>query len=201
MQLELELGGGEHCTFMLDAATADTLKIADGKLLTDEEYNTLERTHQALEWIGRLQRFLAYRMRSSGEVRMRLRRLGASNEIIDTVINILTAHSRLDDEGFAHAFVRDCLRFRSLSAQAIRQKLLAKGVPAEIADRAIASEYPSEVDLERARALAQKALRRSSSAPFQHRYRRIRDRLLRQGFSPAMVRRVLDELFDSAEPQ
>ncbi len=198
-RIELELSSGERVSFDVDSATAERLRLNVGELLSSDDYATIERVHHALAMIRRLQRFLAHRMRSSGEIKQRLATLGASPEVIATVLELLTAHGMLDDERFAHAFVRDRIRLRLQSASAIRRTLIAKGIAPAIADNAIAAEYPNDLDKERASALAQKALRQTASASPDQRYRRIRNRLLRQGFSPVIVRAVLRELFDSAE--
>ncbi len=158
---------------------------------------SIEQTDRALHLIARLERFLAYRLRSSAEVAKRLRTLGASDDDIRTVLELLHRHGRLDDERFARAFVRDAVRLRMLSARAISSQLRARGIPEHLVHAAIATEYPASDEEQRARDTALRALRRNASRPPEQQQRRVRDALLRRGFSHDVVRRVLASLFDS----
>lgn len=196
--LELKTPDGQQRTFQLDATTAEQLHIATGQDISDETYATIEQTDRALHLIARLERFLAYRLRSSAEVAKRLRTLGASDDDIRTVLELLHRHGRLDDERFARAFVRDAIRLRMLSARAISSQLRERGIPEHLVHAAIATEYPSSDEEQRAREAAQRALRRNASRPPEQQQRRVRDALLRRGFSHDVVRRVLASLFDSS---
>ncbi|KXB98052.1 MAG: hypothetical protein AA908_01190 [Chlorobi bacterium NICIL-2] len=196
--LELIVADGQQRTFQLDTATAEQLHIATGQDISDETYATIEQTDRALQLIARLERFLAYRLRSSAEVAKRLRTLGAGDDDIRTVLELLHRYGRLDDERFARAFVRDAARLRMLSARAISSQLRARGIPDQIVQAAVATEYPSSDEEQRAREAALRALRRNASRPPEQQQRRVRDALLRRGFSHDVVRRVLASLFDSS---
>lgn len=196
--LELKVADGQQRIFQLDTATAEQLRIATGQDISDETYATIERTDRALQFIARLERFLAYRLRSSAEVAKRLHTLGAGDDDIRTVLELLRRHGRLDDERFARAFVRDTARLRMLSARAISNQLRARGIPEHIVQEVLAMEYPSSDEEQRAREAALRALRRNASRPPEQQQRRIRDALLRRGFSHDVVRRVLASLFDSS---
>lgn len=190
---------GERTTFRLDSATAERLGIATGIELDDDTLAAIERRHRTIELVGRLHRFLSYRLRSSAEVIERLRRAGANADDIRDAMEFLGIHGFIDDERFARAFVRDHVRFRSLSAAAIRRKLIAKGVAADIAERVLRQEYPHGDEFARALAAARTALRRSASLSPEKRYRRIRDHLIRRGYSSSVVRQVLRSLATSEE--
>lgn len=194
--LELKTPDGQRRTFQLDAATAEQLCIATGQELNDAKLAIIERTDRALQFIARLERFLAHRLRSSTEVAKRLHTLGASNDDIRTVLALLHRNGTLDDERFARAFVRDAVRLRMLSARAISSQLRARGVPEHIVQTAIATEYPSSDEELRAHGAAVRALRRNASRSLEQQQRRVRDTLLRRGYAPDVVRRVLASLFD-----
>ncbi|MCX7929590.1 MAG: RecX family transcriptional regulator [Chlorobi bacterium] len=190
---------GESSIYMLDADTAQLLGITASTLLSEEALQMIYLRHRSLGYIQRLQRFFAHRVRSSGEIIERLRRLGAEPTDIRDVLEYLCARGLLDDERFARAFVRDKVRFHTASAAAIRHTLLAKGISAELADRILAEEYPSQNEFDRAYAVAEKAWCRVTSLEPRKRYRRVRDRLLRQGYSPSLVRHILERLTHSEE--
>lgn len=199
--VEIERETGARQSFTIDAATAERLSIAEGVCLSDGTLTLLEQAAQIIEYVRRLQRFMAHHRRSSGEIIKKLRSLGASSDDICGVLRYLSEHYMLDDELVARAYVRDWVRLRIMSATAIRRKLYAKGIPAEVADRVIAEEYPAN-DTDRAIVAARKALRRNQSQPLPVQYRRVRDTLRRLGYTSSVIRHVLNALYGtSAEEQ
>ncbi|GIV54542.1 MAG: hypothetical protein KatS3mg039_1060 [Candidatus Kapaibacterium sp.] len=199
MQIDVESDDGKRCIFDVDTTTAEQFQLSVGRELSADELARLEQVHTALGFIRRMQRFLAHRLRSSGEVAQRLRTLGATHEHIALALDLLRGNGVINDERFAYAYVRDCVRLGTRSAQAIRRKLVAAGIAPDLADRALTAEYPADLDMQRARSLARKILRHLRNATPEQRYRRIRDRLVRQGFPPETVRSILREMMDSAE--
>jgi regulatory protein len=192
--VELQTSDGERKIFRLDLTVFHQLQLYTGAEISDDVFATLERTDRALNFVGRLKRFLTYRMRASGEVAKRLHTLGATDDDIRAVLDLLHRSGTIDDERFARAYVRDAVQLKKLSARAIRTRLRALGIAEAIVDEAIAVEYPSAQEEERARDLATKALRRNANLPVEQRARRARDYLLRRGFPPDIVRRVLRSL-------
>lgn len=195
--VEIERDSGARQSFIIDAATAERLSIAEGVYLSNDTLASLEHAAQTIEYVHRMQRFLVHHPRSSGEVAKKLRSLGASTEDICSVLTYLTEHRMLDDELVARMYVRDWVCLRTLSAVAIRRNLHRKGIPADIAERVIAEEYPSNNDTARAHTAALKALRRNQSQPLPVQYRRVRETLRRLGYSSSVIRHVMGALFDT----
>ncbi len=192
--VELLTSDGEQKTIRLDLTTFNRLQLDTGAEISEEVFDTLERTDRAINFVSRLKRFLTYRMRASGEIAKRLLTLGATDDDIRTVLDLLYRSGTIDDERFARAYVRDAVQLKKLSARAIRTRLRALGIAEAIVNEAIAGEYPSAEEEERARDLATKALRRNANLPVEQRARRARDYLIRRGFPPAIVWRVLRSL-------
>ncbi|MCS6999538.1 MAG: RecX family transcriptional regulator [Bacteroidota bacterium] len=197
VNIEIEREDGSCSILKVDLLTAERVLRSSSNELSTDDMHVLESNHRLLQLIERIKRFLSYRPRSSGEVVKKLHRLGCSEQDIRNVVEYLTQSHYLSDEQYARSFVRDCVRLRMLSAKAIRYKLLARGIPKDIAERAIAAEYPDD-DMERAKIAAQKTLRRVQSCPREKQYRRVRDALLRLGYSSTTVRQVLTEMFDTS---
>lgn len=195
--VELALPTGERNTYFIDSATAERHRLAIGSELSEEAYADVELLSRTFEYLRRLRRFLAHRLRSSSEVAQRLRQLGATGDVIERAVAYLQQQGIIDDVRFATAMVRDAVRLRSLSASMIRRQLLAKGISPEIADAVIAHEYPHAEEFNRACAAARKALRRLASSSEPQRTRRLRDYLLRRGFAPSTIKRVLATLMES----
>ncbi len=127
----------------------------------------------------------------------------AAYQLSDDLIRRYASSGLVDDERFAAAAVRG-MRRRGDSSRKVVQRLLARGVPLEIAERVLAEascDANGEAELEAARAL----VRRRRLGPFrpepQRSERRQRDlaALGRAGFDRATALRALTEQ-DGDEP-
>ncbi len=128
----------------------------------------------ALKYVSRL---MKYRLRSEGEVRKRLLKMGYSEEIVDTVVDRLKKSGILDDERFAYLFAKDELSIRFHGPYVIKRKLKELGVDEDIVEKAL-EKAMEELDLrERVRELFE-------------RYkdlRKVKEVLFRRGFDPSIV--------------
>lgn len=136
------------------------------------------------------------RERTVAEVRAQLERKGISEALAEEVVRTLSEQHLLDDTRFAEAFVADKRTLEQWGSERIHRGLLARGVDAELAERALTTATGSdpaagagcdeaESELDRALAL----LRRRFPDP--PRDRRERDRalgvLLRKGYESELA--------------
>lgn len=121
---------------------------------------------------------------------MRLRRRGAPAPVAAEVLADLTARGYLDDAAFARHWV-DTRSARGYGSARLRAELRARGVAGSLVDAALAAQGDDE--LERARAVARRRLPALQRADRTRAAARLRDHLVRRGYSAAVVSRVVRE--------
>lgn len=134
---------------------------------------------------------LARKSWSGRELTRRLRRRGAPVEVAQTVVADLVARRYVDDQAFARWWAEARARGRRVGSRRLRQELLAKGIPREMADAAIAAAFEEVGEAERAIEAARRRLPalgrgRAARAPA-----RLADYLLRRGYPAAAVRQAI----------
>lgn len=80
---------------------------------------------------------------SSGEMMDKMRRWGLSADVMDRVLDRLVDERFVDDERYAHFFVRDKIRFDRWGRRKIEQGLYRKGVSRDIISRVL-DEVPQD---------------------------------------------------------
>ncbi|MEX2178084.1 MAG: regulatory protein RecX [Gemmatimonadaceae bacterium] len=143
---------------------------------------------------------LAFRARSEAELRHRLMQMargsGGDAAAVEDAILRLREQKVLDDEDFARQFARHKLAGARASRRRIVQELARKGIPRDVADRAIADVTENEaVDpAAAAHRAAAKKWKSLSSLDEPTRRRRVYAFLARRGFDADEIRAVLAEL-------
>ena len=133
---------------------------------------------------------------SRRELAARLRRRGAPPEVVEDVVAALEVQGYVDDAAFARQWADGRASRRHLGSLRLRDELLRKGVSRRHADAALRQAFAETGEEERALEVARRrlpALRRQNAdraAP------KLRDHLLRRGYPPDVVRRVLRSLLD-----
>jgi regulatory protein len=135
-------------------------------------------------------RLLAYRARSEAELVQRLRARGFAAPVIDQTLARLRELGMVDDAEFAEAWVESRLAQRSMGPVALRSELRRKGVPGDVAARAIETRLGEEAQFDLALALARKRLTgpQTSDPKVLARIRRL---LVQRGFSSDIVQTVM----------
>jgi len=119
-----------------------------------------------------------------------LRRRGAPAPVAAEVLADLTARGYLDDAAFAHHWIAT-RSARGYGPARLRAELRARGVAGSLVDAALAAQGDDE--LERARAVARRRLPALQRADRTRAAARLRDHLVRRGYSAAIVSRVVRE--------
>jgi len=137
---------------------------------------------------------LAARDHATEELRSKLLRKEHPEDVVDTLLDRLTASGLLDDEQFAAGFVRARRESRALSVRALRQELTKKGIPESVSEHAL-EDLDDEYDL--AYEVALKKARSTANLPHDTRLRRTLGMLARRGFPQsvcmAAARRALED--------
>jgi len=117
-------------------------------------------------------------------------RRGAPAPVAAEVLADLTARGYLDDAAFARHWVAT-RSARGYGPARLRAELRARGVAGSLVDAALAAQGDDE--LERARAVARRRLPALQRADRTRAAARLRDHLVRRGYSTAVVARVVRE--------
>jgi regulatory protein len=135
---------------------------------------------------------LSRRAWSQAELTRRLIRRGAPPEVAAAVVTDLAGRGYLDDAAYARHFV-ETRAARGYGAARLSAELHARGVPPALITAALAA-LDGETQLARARALAERRLPALRRAAPDRAAGRLRDHLLRRGFSGSVAVRVVREL-------
>lgn len=134
---------------------------------------------------------LAMRDHASGELRDKLLKRDFLPEAVDELIAKLQRSRLLDDEEFAHRYVRAHRERRKLSRTALKRELTKKGLSADIVSGAV-EDVDGEEDL--ARQVAEKKAASSRGLDDEVRERRILGMLARRGFASSVCLKVTREV-------
>ncbi len=143
--------------------------------------------------------FLAYRPRSEGEIRQRLRKGGFPEPAIDHTLDKLRDWHYVDDADFARRWIENRSTHRPRGARLLTQELKAKGI-----DQQVMAEAIEEAELdERADALtiARQRARQLADLDQDIRERRLSGFLARRGYGFDIIRATLNALRDEAGEQ
>ncbi|AZL06279.1 MULTISPECIES: regulatory protein RecX [Brevibacterium] len=134
---------------------------------------------------------LAMRDHASGELRDKLLKRDFLPAAVDELIAKLQKSRLLNDEEFAHRYVRAHRERRKLSRSALKRELNKKGLPAEIVSDAV-EDVDGEDDL--ARQVAEKKAASTRGLDHDVRERRILGMLARRGFASSVCLKVTREV-------
>lgn len=141
---------------------------------------------------------LAVRGRSSRDLRIRLRRAGATDPAITWSLERLASQGLVDDAVYARQVARSRVLGGGVSRRKVVTELRRRGIAAEMAEEAIESTL-AEVDLDEhgaALEAARKRVRALQSLDPATRRQRLYAFLARRGYESDVVRRVMREVLE-----
>lgn len=134
-------------------------------------------------------------LRTRKQIIDRLVKKEIPQDIIDSTIERLEENGLLDDEEFAHEFVRVRHESRKQGTGVIRRELARKGVDRELVDEALSTIDPDD-ERQNARDLVDKRLRQTRGLDRNKRMQRLVGMLARKGYSGSIVYSVVREALD-----
>jgi regulatory protein len=140
-------------------------------------------------------RQLAYRPRSTSELRQTLHQRGFSDPIIDQVIDRFVALGYLDDADFARRWIQTREQLSPRGSRLLKQELRQKGIEPEMADEAIAEADVDDVDA--AMRIAERRVSKMTGLDRDTQRRRLAGFLERRGFSYEVIRTVDRAFFET----
>lgn len=182
--------------FGLARDVADAEGLAAGDELDDAALARLLAIEERHKATAAALNFLAYRPRSEGEIRTRLRRGGFPDDVIEHTLDRLREWRYVDDDDFARRWIENRSQHRPRGARLLAMELRAKGIDPGVAGEAIAeADLDERVD---ALELARQRLRQLSGLEPAVRERRLSAYLARRGYGFDVIRPVLEQLRQDA---
>ena len=141
---------------------------------------------------------LARRMRTERELRRLMKTRAEPGELGETAMNAVVARlielNYLSDTRFAADYTRIRKEGEKFGRRRVQQDLAAKGVPPDLAGAAIGAAYEGTDEVALAREyIARKRMKQPSGEDTKKESARVMGRLLRAGFSPGTVFKVLKQ--------
>lgn len=177
--------------FAFSLNSMEAAKLRKGQALTEAEIALLRDDDAITRAVDQAARFLAYRPRSTQEVRRYLTQKEHPPAVVDTALDRLSQMGYLNDADFARFWVENRTMFKPLGPRALRYELRQKGIANEIIERILAeSEAPQDLAY---RAAADRARRFQAVTPDELR-KKIGSFLQRRGFSYETSHGVIEQL-------
>ena len=137
---------------------------------------------------------LARKSWSARELTSRLRRRGAPDGIARAVVAELASRGYVDDASFARFWAESRARGRRVGSRRLRQELLQKGIPRDVAAAAVAAAFEEAPEALRCLEAGRRRLPALLRAGRERAAPRLRDYLVRRGYPPAEVMRTVAAL-------
>jgi regulatory protein len=189
-RFDLLVDGRHEVTLSIEAI--ERLGLAVGRTY-DALREQVELEAAVLATYDRAINLLAFRARSSRELRRQLVRKGETPDHVDAAIARLHAAGFLDDAAFARQFTRSKAVGAGMSRRRIQQELARRGVSREVSDEAIADVFEDE-HLDEATVVelaARKKLRGLQNLDVETRNRRLFAFLARRGYDLDDIKRAI----------
>jgi regulatory protein len=194
--IEIQKRNKERANIYLDGDYAFSLSLIEaaqlrkGQTLTDVEVNRLRETDAITRAVDQAARFLAYRPRSTEEVRRNLTAKKFIPAVIDPALDRLRSLGYLDDEAFARFWLDNRQTFKPRSPRALRYELRQKGVADSIIDAVLADMDVQETAYQ----AAQERIRRLKGLDRKAFRQKLGGFLQRRGFSYGVSHAVIQQL-------
>jgi len=176
----------------VSAETLIRFGIRTGDEIGEEKLKALQSTEELLSAKSVALRFLARRQRTEKEIRDKLRTREFADEEIQKTIENLRELGFLNDEEFAHSYIRHHLTLRPKGKIVLKQKLLLLGINKDLVDAAITEAFEETDQAEVALHAAQKFIKKSAKGKDDPRKARMKLAafLTRRGFTWDIVSKV-----------
>lgn len=144
--------------------------------------------------------YLTYRMRSSAEVKKKLRSKDYPDDIISATISKLKQQNLLNDYQFALAYLKTMQRTASKGPYEIKKKLQEKRIPPELIEKAF-NEYDLQNEQELLVKLVEKYLTHYQNCSFKEKITKTKQRLMIKGFTSTSIDAALVKISPDEDPE
>ena len=177
--------------FAVDDSMLVKHRLIKGKEFDEEMIEELKQKGEMGKAYQAALHYLNFKMRSEKEIRDYLIKKDYSE--IDGVIERLKEHRLINDKEYAKSFVRTNYQLKTEGPKKIERSLYAKGLSQEEILYGL-EEYSDDDQLENAKKLTEKTLKRQRNKSNREIEQKIREQLMTKGFDREIIRQILDEM-------
>lgn len=138
--------------------------------------------------------YLSYKQRSRKEIEKKLKTKKISASSIEKIIEWLTELKYINDDAYARMLIEGKLRRKPIGKRMLEQKLKLAGIEKESAEKAIKENYSEETELNKAKELLEKYVRKSRFKNEIDKKGKCYKYLISRGFDGEIAQRVWREL-------
>jgi regulatory protein len=169
-------------------------KFEIGSEMSEDSFELLVKDELNVKVYNSALRLLGYRMRSCAEMKRRLLEKKYPIKIIDATIDKLLNIKYLNDEEFAEAFAHDKVKSKKIGPLALRMEFIPHSIESELLERTIKKIYDKYLVSDLIKQLLDKKKIQYGKKLEQKNKKRIKDLLIRKGFSWNDISAVFTEL-------
>ena len=114
-----------------------SMNLYDNPVLTDDKIDYIKNTLNFREAKSLAVRYLSLKLRTEKEVKVKLQDEGYDSACIEQVIEELKSLGYINNKLYAQKYVFDRSKLKPLSKKLMKQELLAKGIPGDVADEVL----------------------------------------------------------------
>jgi regulatory protein len=179
----------------------EKLKLKEGVDIPAKIVEEIEQESNSFRASETAYRLLTMRPHSQLELRMKMKKKGFSNEVINPIIKKCMENGYLDDREFAEAYVKSRLLTKPRGSRMLMSELMSKGVDREIADEVISEAMRETSEEELALNLLQKNRNRFLKQKSVDLKLKIRNFLGYRGFGYEAIRKATDEFIKTIDDE
>lgn len=169
-------------------------RLLKGTELTPEMIDELKSADSQSKAFELALNYLSYQQRTEKEISDYLIKKEIPVETLAPVMARLIDENLIDDERFAHSYVRTMKRTSDKGPSVIKRQLKQKAVAEDLIEDALATDYPSADQLERLAELIPKLKRHYQRKTPKIQRQKVLQRLVEKGFSFDLVSQALSEV-------
>ncbi|GAX05203.1 regulatory protein RecX [Secundilactobacillus pentosiphilus] len=182
-----------HYAFPVSEDVLIRYRLLKGTELTADMIKTLESADDQSKAYELALNYLSYQQRTEKELSDYLVKKEVPETTVAPVMARLIDDKLLDDEHYAHSYVRTMKRTSDKGPSVIRRQLKQRGVKDELIDNALAEDYQPNEQLERLSELVKKLKRQYQKLTPKIQRQKVQQRLVEKGFSFDLVGQALAE--------
>jgi len=139
--------------------------------------------------------FIKYRFRSQLEIEQKLKRKKIQPSQIKKVINRLKGEKLIDDEQFAHLWIRNRINLKPTGSRLLLLELRQKGIDRDLAYEILRQELPEDLEKDLAYEIGEAKYQKLKSLPPFDQKQKLLSFLSRRGFDYSISRETVEKIF------
>lgn len=166
-------------------------RLIKGRTLTEKEIEELREKGELSKGYQAALHFLNFKMRTEKEIKDYL--ADKDYQSLDPIIQKLKENRLINDTEYAKSYVRTYSTLKLEGPKKIERSLSAKGLTKEEILTGL-DEYAYDLQLENAKQLAEKVLKRQRNKSSREMMQKVREQLMNKGFESDVIQLAIEEL-------